>query len=120
MKLRGNDIDLVEKEMLILEKEKNQLNEQEKIKWSDLINKPSLRRSLFIVVGVHIAFQFSGINAVLFYSTSVFQNVGLTDLWPMYATIMLEVGKISVAILSLFLVEISGRRILLIIGMAGM
>ena len=63
--LRGKDENaLVERELILLEKEKAALANLKQVTWGDLITKPSLRHPLLIAIGVHFSQQFSGINAV--------------------------------------------------------
>jgi hypothetical protein len=68
---------LVEKELNTLAFEKDNLSKQKKVSWLELITVKSLRRPLLVAVGIMIAQQFSGINAVIFYSTKIFESVGL-------------------------------------------
>jgi len=57
-----NDLIRVELQSLINEKKAQSL--QKSVGWLDLISQTNLRRRLFVVLGLHIAQQFSGINAV--------------------------------------------------------
>jgi SP family facilitated glucose transporter-like MFS transporter 1 len=57
--------------------EKENLSKQKKVSWLELIQVRSLRRPLLVAIGIMVAQQFSGINAVIFYSTKIFESVGL-------------------------------------------
>jgi hypothetical protein len=50
-----------------MEHEKHSQTLQETVGWLDLFTQMNLRRRLFVVLGLHIAQQFSGINAVSFF-----------------------------------------------------
>ena len=119
-KIRGGESPLVSRELKQLEIEKKNQSKQENIKWSDLLRLKYLRKPLFVALGVHIAQQFSGINAVIFYSTKIFDSVGLEGNWPTYATIILGVVQLVMTIVCMFIVDRAGRKALLMIGMIGM
>ncbi|XP_026465184.1 LOW QUALITY PROTEIN: solute carrier family 2, facilitated glucose transporter member 3-like [Ctenocephalides felis] len=76
---------------------------------------------LMVTCCVMLAQQFSGINAVMFYSTSVFRSAGLREgEQARYATLGMGTINVLATIVSLFLVEKLGRRILLLAGLGGM
>lgn len=58
----------------------------------------------------------------MFYSTKIFQDAGLRDLWPFYATIAMGAINVAMTIVSLWLVDHPkfGRRSLHLIGLTGM
>ncbi|KAM7537707.1 hypothetical protein Aperf_G00000073281 [Anoplocephala perfoliata] len=75
--------------------------------------------ALFVAVITHLAQQFSGINAALFYSTSLFETVGLVS-ESVYATLGVGSMMVITTIVSVFLIERVGRRILFIGGLGVM
>ncbi|KAL5110100.1 hypothetical protein TcWFU_003407 [Taenia crassiceps] len=107
--LRG-DAEVVEVEIGEL------LAEQEN---KNLFRVKALRLALFIAVVAHLAQQFSGINAALFYSTSLFESIGLNT-QAMYATLGVGSMIVVITVVSIFLIERIGRRILLIGGLSVM
>ncbi|RLN87209.1 hypothetical protein BBJ28_00006564 [Nothophytophthora sp. Chile5] len=85
--------------------------------WAVLQDR-SIRFPLVVAVVLQLAQQFSGINAVMFYASSFFQNVGLED--PLVgATLVYTVNVISTGV-ALVLMDTAGRRPLLIYSAAGM
>lgn len=64
--------------------------------------------------------QFSGINAVIYYSTVIFQTVGFDKQKSEYANLGLGGTIIIVTVISVFLMDRLGRRILHLTGLAGM
>lgn len=64
--------------------------------------------------------QLSGINAVIYYSTVIFKNTGLTDQNAQYANLGLGGTNIFGTIISIFLIDRLGRRILHLFGIGGM
>ena len=60
-----------------LESEKEALLRQDKVSWLDFFTKTRLSRPLGVSLGLMISLQLSGINAVVAYSTKIFESVGL-------------------------------------------
>ncbi|CAI5708772.1 hypothetical protein KXD40_004853 [Peronospora effusa] len=84
----------------------------------DVLTDRSIRFPLVAAVVLQIAQQFSGINAVMFYASSFFKNVGLKD--PLVgATLVYTVNVISTGV-ALVLMDTAGRRPLLIFSTSGM
>uniref|UniRef100_A0AAV1VIS7 Hexose transporter 1 n=1 Tax=Peronospora matthiolae TaxID=2874970 RepID=A0AAV1VIS7_9STRA len=85
--------------------------------WAVLTDK-SVRFPLVAAVVLQISQQFSGINAVMFYASSFFKNVGLKD--PLVgATLVYTVNVIATGV-ALVLMDTAGRRPLLIYSATGM
>uniref|UniRef100_A0A8C1W4U1 Solute carrier family 2 member 2 n=1 Tax=Cyprinus carpio TaxID=7962 RepID=A0A8C1W4U1_CYPCA len=57
-----------------------------------LLRSSVYRQQLFVALMMHLSQQFSGINAIFYYSTSIFQSAGVGQ--PVYATI--GVGVINI------------------------
>jgi hypothetical protein len=78
-----------------LESEKEALLRQDKVSWLDFFTKTRLSRPLGVALGLMICQQLSGINAVIAYSTKIFESVGLKGKYfykyvlPSLATIIL-------------------------------
>ncbi|CAB4003094.1 solute carrier family 2, facilitated glucose transporter member 1-like [Paramuricea clavata] len=83
-----------------------------------LLKTKSLRFPLFLSVLLQISQQFSGINSVMYYSTSTFRRAGISD--PDVATCGTSIVSILMVGISVFLVERLGRRTLMLTGLAGM
>lgn len=62
----------------------------------ELICSPTLRPPLMIGIVMQLSQQFSGINAVFYYSTSLFTSSGLSDESAKFATI--GIGAIMVSL----------------------
>jgi SP family facilitated glucose transporter-like MFS transporter 1 len=91
-----------------------------KVTLHELWYNSMLRQPLFISLVVMLSQQFSGINAVIFFSTDIFEKAGLDKSAALYATMGMGVINVLMTIVSLVLVEKSGRRTLLLTGLAGM
>ncbi|KAK7793268.1 hypothetical protein R5R35_006661 [Gryllus longicercus] len=91
-----------------------------KVTLREMFVNSALRIPLFICVVVMIAQQLSGINAVMFFSTSIFEMAGLDGVNAQYATLGMGSVNVLMTLLSLILVEVAGRKTLLLVGFAGM
>ncbi|KAK0166971.1 hypothetical protein PV327_004431 [Microctonus hyperodae] len=86
----------------------------------ELIMNPALRIPLIISILIMIAQQFSGINAVMTFSTGIFEKAGLDMTGAGYATMGVGAMNVVMTIVSLVLVERCGRKTLLLFGFGGM
>lgn len=76
------------------------------------------RRALIVAVTLQIAQQLSGINAVFFYSGSLFSNAGISN--PNVATLACGAVNVIATAGSLLLIDRAGRKPLLLWGALGM
>ncbi|GAB0201218.1 solute carrier family 2, facilitated glucose transporter member 4-like [Grus japonensis] len=83
-----------------------------------LCRTPAYRQPLLVTLVLQLAQQLSGINAIFYYSTAIFEGAGLAR--PAYATIGTGVVNVAATALSVVLVERAGRRRLQLIGLLGM
>ncbi|XP_068179713.1 solute carrier family 2, facilitated glucose transporter member 3 [Antennarius striatus] len=91
---------------------------EKKVTILELFRSPNYRQPIIIAIVLQLSQQLSGINAVFYYSTGIFDKAGVTQ--PIYATIGAGVVNTVFTVVSLFLVERAGRRTLHLIGLAGM
>ena len=77
MKIRDNNLAQVEAELNKLSIEKINMSKLTNIKWSDFLFVQALRRPLIVTMVLQMTQQFSGINAVTFYSSQIFEDAGL-------------------------------------------
>ena len=61
----------------------------------------------------------TGIDAFVFYSTDIFENIGLEGDWPNYSTIIVSFVQLIMTIVSMMIVDLAGRKLLMLIGMIG-
>ncbi|ODM95264.1 Glucose transporter type 1 [Orchesella cincta] len=80
----------------------------------------SLRMPLIISCMMMVAQQLSGINAVIFFSTKIFQSAGLTGSTAQLATLGMGAMNVVMTLVSLVIVEKAGRKTLLLFGFSGM
>jgi len=82
--------------------------------WAD----PSLRLPAIIVTSLLVAQSLSGINAVFYYSTDLFQSAGMDS--PVFCTVLVAFVNLLATVAVLPLVETLGRRPLVLMGSGGM
>ncbi|XP_055910923.1 glucose transporter type 1 [Eupeodes corollae] len=86
----------------------------------ELICSPTLRPPLIIGIVMQLSQQFSGINAVFYYSTSLFNSSGLTEESAKFATIGIGAIMVVMTLVSIPLMDRTGRRTLHLYGLGGM
>jgi len=101
-----------------MKKEKEEADKEPKISILSLICSSVYRQQLFVALMMHLSQQFSGINAIFYYSTSIFARAGVGQ--PVYATIGVGVINTIFTLVSVALVDKAGRRTLTLVGLGGM
>ncbi|KAG7478456.1 hypothetical protein MATL_G00080850 [Megalops atlanticus] len=115
-KLRGTTD--VSADMQEMKEESRQMMREKKVTIPELFRSPMYRQPIVIAIILQLSQQLSGINAVFYYSTSIFEKAGVAQ--PVYATIGAGVVNTAFTVVSLFVVERAGRRSLHLIGLLGM
>ncbi|XP_065074991.1 facilitated trehalose transporter Tret1-2 homolog [Ochlerotatus camptorhynchus] len=96
-------------------KEEDAKMRADKITFVQVLKQRATIRALIICLGLVFFHQFSGINAIIFYTTTIFTDAN-TGLEATDATIIVGVIQVVATLLATFIVDKSGRRILLIIS----
>ncbi|CAB1329499.1 unnamed protein product, partial [Coregonus sp. 'balchen'] len=115
-KLRGTEE--VGADMQEMKEEARQMMREKKVTILELFRSPLYRQPIFIAIMLQLSQQLSGINAVFYYSTRIFEKAGVSQ--PVYATIGAGVVNTAFTVVSLFIVERAGRRSLHLTGLLGM
>lgn len=92
---------------------------QEHLGWSALL-APRYRRVMILAAALPLAQQASGINTVIFFSTKVFEQSGLSS--PILGSIAMGLTNLAFTLVAAGLMDRAGRRNLLLtsfVGMAG-
>ncbi|XP_034254156.1 glucose transporter type 1 isoform X6 [Thrips palmi] len=90
------------------------------ISMTELICSPTLRHPLIIGITMQLSQQLSGINAVFYYSTELFMSSGLTAETAKFATIGIGVIMLFMTVVSIPMMDRTGRRTLHLYGLGGM
>ncbi|XP_016399360.1 solute carrier family 2, facilitated glucose transporter member 2-like isoform X3 [Sinocyclocheilus rhinocerous] len=80
------------KDIAEMQAEKEEAMKEAQMSILRLLRSSVYRQQLFVALMMHLSQQFSGINAIFYYSTSIFQTAGVGQ--PVYATI--GVGVINI------------------------
>lgn len=92
----------------------------ERGRWSDLL-APGIRPALIIGIGLAIFQQVTGINTVIYYAPTIIQSAGISSAaGAILATAGIGLVNVVMTIVSMWLIDRVGRRILLLTGIAGM
>lgn len=86
---------------------------QNKASLMDLVTVPANRKALICSLGLMFFQQFSGINAVIFYTMPIFKSAG-SDIDPTIATIIVGIVQTVFTVISSLLIDKAGRRPLLL------
>ncbi|XP_061817154.1 solute carrier family 2, facilitated glucose transporter member 4-like isoform X2 [Nerophis lumbriciformis] len=101
-----------------MKEEKRRMDMERKVSIVELFRSPMYRQPIVISIMLQLSQQLSGINAIFYYSTSIFTKAGVQS--PIYATIGAGIVNCAFTVVSLFLIERMGRRTLHMLGLGGM
>jgi len=88
-----------------------------KVTFKEMLVNGALRQPLVIAMMMMLAQQLSGINAAMFYSTSIFNEAGLNEREAQIATLIMGTVNVAMTFVSLVLIEKAGRKTLMIVGL---
>ncbi|CAI9774798.1 unnamed protein product [Fraxinus pennsylvanica] len=91
--------------------------------WKEMFLHPSrtVQHILLVGIGIHFFQQASGIDAVVLYSPKIYEKAGIkNDNHKLLATIAVGVSKTVFILVTTFLVDKIGRRVLLLTSCGGM
>lgn len=98
---------------------KEMLANESKSDWSMLL-RPGIRRAVIIGVAIAMLGQFMGVNAVLYYGPSIFENAGLSGGDSLFYQILVGLVNTITGILALLIIDRIGRKKLIYYGVSGM
>lgn len=82
--------------------------------------QPGIRRAVIIGVCIAMLGQFMGVNAVLYYGPSIFENAGLSGGDSLFYQILVGLVNTLTGILALLIIDRIGRKKLIYYGVSGM
>ncbi|XP_044752315.1 solute carrier family 2, facilitated glucose transporter member 3-like [Coccinella septempunctata] len=89
------------------------------VHWGQLFRLHYMRKPMLISIMMMCAQQICGINVFLLYSSAIFDEAGLPSFYGDIGTVIMGAIFVFMSILSMFLIEIAGRRMLFIYGYIG-
>ncbi|XP_066279991.1 solute carrier family 2, facilitated glucose transporter member 5-like [Branchiostoma lanceolatum] len=111
--LQGSDVDLDVSIQEMRHEHENELSEPRMSLWA-LLKSRSVRPQLLVCVLVMLGQQFSGVNAIFFYSTSIFLQAGVPEEYSDYATIGVGGINVLMTVVSVMVIDKAGRKALLL------
>ena len=127
--VRGKDlkaVNILEKIYNSITEAKSQLNEMKSVltsetksEWS-LLMKPGIFKAVIIGVCIAILGQFMGVNAVLYYGPSIFENAGLSGGDSLFYQVLVGLVNTLTTVLALVIIDKVGRKKLVYYGVSGM
>lgn len=102
-----------------LDETKSVLTEESGSEWSMLL-KPGIMKAVVIGVSIAMLGQFMGVNAVLYYGPSIFENAGLSGGDSLFYQILVGLVNTLTTVLALVIIDKVGRKKLVYYGVSGM
>ena len=102
-----------------LNETKSVLTSETKSEWS-LLMKPGIFKAVIIGVCIAILGQFMGVNAVLYYGPSIFENAGLSGGDSLFYQVLVGLVNTLTTVLALVIIDKVGRKKLVYYGVSGM
>lgn len=102
-----------------IESVKFTLSVQDKSEWKYLF-RPGIFKAVIIGVSIAMLGQFMGINAVLLYGPSMFEEAGLSGNNPLFYQVLVGLVNSLTTVLALLIVDKVGRKTLIYYGVSGM
>lgn len=87
--------------------------------WS-MLWQPGIRKAVIIGVCIAMLGQFMGVNAVLYYGPSIFEDAGLSGGDSLFYQILIGAVNMLTGILALLIIDKIGRKKLIYYGVSGM
>ncbi|MDM4761722.1 sugar porter family MFS transporter [Galbitalea sp. SE-J8] len=92
------------------------LSQEKAVRFRDLFRTPGVRRGIVIGVVVAATNQLSGVNAILYYAPTMLKQAGFGDSSAILSSVGIGGAFLLFTLLGLLLVDVLGRRPLLIGG----
>lgn len=108
----------VSSEITEMKEEGERMSQEKPVSFIELFRSSQYRQPIIIAIVLQLSQQLSGINAVFYYSTSIFESAKVPN--PIYATIGAGIVNVVFTVVSLLVVERAGRRTLHLTGLGGM
>jgi MFS transporter, SP family, arabinose:H+ symporter len=109
-----------------IEEAKNQVNDLKNLIRSEkesnwrILFQPGFRVAMFIGVSLAILGQFMGVNAVLYYGPSIFQQTGLSEGDSLLYQVIIGFVNFASTVLAMVVIDKIGRKKLVYYGVSGM
>ena len=105
--------------MFQLTETKSVISSESKSEWR-LLLQPGIMKAVIIGVCIAMLGQFMGVNAVLYYGSSIFENAGLSGGDSLFYQVLVGLVNTLTTILALVIIDKVGRKKLVYYGVSGM
>lgn len=105
--------------MFQLTETKSVISAESKSEWR-LLLQPGIMKAVVIGVCIAMLGQFMGVNAVLYYGPSIFENAGLSGGDSLFYQVLVGLVNTLTTILALLIIDKVGRKKLVYYGVSGM
>ena len=105
--------------MFQLAETKSVISSESKSEWR-LLLQPGIMKAVIIGVCIAMLGQFMGVNAVLYYGPSIFENAGLSGGDSLFYQVLVGLVNTLTTILALVIIDKVGRKKLVYYGVSGM
>jgi sugar porter (SP) family MFS transporter len=113
--------DVAEQELATIEADLEVEMREGQASWGEVFS-PTLRRALWVGIGLAVFQQITGINAIIYYANEIFAEAGFTTAEAQAKATLYAVGLVNVlaTLIAVAWVDRFGRRPLLLTGLVGM
>ncbi len=102
-----------------LQATKSVILSESKSDWRILL-QPGTLKAVLIGASIAILGQFMGVNAVLYYGPSIFEEAGLSGGDALFSQVLVGLVNVVTAIIAVFIIDKVGRKKLVYYGVSGM
>ncbi|KAM8829545.1 solute carrier family 2, facilitated glucose transporter member 5 [Synchiropus picturatus] len=113
-RLRGQDD--VSEELLEMRLEDQSEKAEGRLSVVSLLTQRSLRWQLISIIVMNMGQQLSGVNAIYYYADNIYASAGVKPNDIQYVTVGTGAVNVFMTVAAVFIVEASGRRLLLLLG----
>jgi sugar porter (SP) family MFS transporter len=119
--LKVDGPEIADAELAQIEKDLVAEEHEGQASWGEVM-APSLRRALWVGIGLAVLQQVTGINAIIYYANEIFAEAGFTTAAQQAKATLWAVGVVNVlaTLIAVAWVDKFGRRPLLLTGLVGM
>jgi sugar porter (SP) family MFS transporter len=119
--LKVDGPEIADGELAQIEKDLVAEEQEGQASWGEVM-APSLRRALWVGIGLAVLQQVTGINAIIYYANEIFAEAGFTTAEQQAKATLWAVGVVNVlaTLIAVAWVDKFGRRPLLLTGLVGM
>lgn len=87
--------------------------------WKELL-RPGILKAVIIGAAIAILGQFMGVNAVLYYGPTIFEQAGLSGGDALFSQVLVGIVNAVTTIIAVFIIDRVGRKTLVYYGVSGM